>query len=63
LFFSVALQLQSADKRNFAYILADNLGWADVGYHGGYIKTPNLDRLAREVVELDHWDSIEKKGG
>ncbi len=38
---------------NILYILADDLGWGDVGYHGSEIRTPNLDRLARGGVELD----------
>lgn len=38
---------------NILYLLADDLGWADVGYHGSEIRTPNLDRLARDGVELD----------
>lgn len=36
-------------------IIADDLGWNDVGYHGSEIRTPNLDRLAREGVQLDHF--------
>lgn len=35
------------DKPNILFILPDDLGWADVGYHGSDIKTPNIDRLAR----------------
>lgn len=38
---------------NVIYILADDLGWGDVGYHGSPIRTPNFDRLARHGVELD----------
>ncbi|SHM79670.1 Arylsulfatase A [Cyclobacterium lianum] len=34
-------------KPNILFILPDDLGWADVGYHGSEIKTPNIDRLAR----------------
>ncbi|WP_439484299.1 arylsulfatase B [Cyclobacterium plantarum] len=34
-------------KPNILFILPDDLGWADVGYHGSDIKTPNIDRLAR----------------
>ena len=38
--------------------LADDLGWADVGYHGEQtIETPSIDRLAREGVELNRFYS------
>jgi arylsulfatase A-like enzyme len=37
---------QAADKPNIVYVLADDLGWRDVGFHGGEAHTPNLDRLA-----------------
>jgi len=40
-------------KPNFLVIVADDLGWADVGYHGSPIPTPHLDRLALEGVELN----------
>jgi arylsulfatase A-like enzyme len=33
-------------------ILADDLGWADLGHDGSKIDTPNLDRLAKEGVKL-----------
>ena len=36
-------------------ILADDLGWADLGHDGSQIDTPNLDRLAREGVKLTHY--------
>ena len=41
------------ERPNVLYILADDLGWGDVGYHGSPIHTPNLDRLAGTGVELD----------
>ena len=44
---------RSAEKPNILFIIADDLGWADVAYHGSRIKTPHIDRLAREGVELD----------
>jgi arylsulfatase A-like enzyme len=36
----------AAEKPHIVYILADDLGWKDVGFHGGKIQTPNLDKLA-----------------
>ena len=40
-------------RPNFLFILADDLGWGDVGFHGGQVPTPNLDRLVSESVELE----------
>ena len=34
-------------------VLADDMGWADVGYHGSEIQTPNLDQLAMSGVRLE----------
>ena len=42
-------------RPNILLIVADDLGWSDVGWHGGFGKTPNLDRLVREGVELDRF--------
>ena len=39
---------------NFVFIIADDLGWADVAFHGGNAPTPHLDKLAKEGVELTH---------
>ena len=44
-----------SQKPNIVIIVADDLGWADVGYHGGYVATPSVDRLAREGVRLENF--------
>jgi arylsulfatase A-like enzyme len=46
---------ESAPRPNILYILADDLGWADVGFHGGEIKTPNLDGLAASGARLEQF--------
>lgn len=42
-------------RPNILIILADDMGWSDVGYHGSEIRTPNIDRIAREGIELDRF--------
>lgn len=55
--FFVALapsSLTAPDSRpNILFIVADDLGWSDVGWHGGFSKTPILDDLVRSGIELD----------
>ena len=48
-----AADAQPTEKPNILFIVADDLGWSDVGWHGGFSKTPNLDKLVREGIELD----------
>lgn len=42
-------------KPNIVFILADDLGWADVGWHGKEIQTPNLDKIAAAGAKLDQF--------
>lgn len=42
-----------ASKPHIVHIIADDLGWKDVGFNGCTdIKTPNIDRLAAEGAKL-----------
>jgi len=52
LLLSLSLQAAEPSKPNIVFIMADDLGWADVAFHGGHAPTPQLDRLAREGLEL-----------
>ena len=43
----------SATKRpNVVVLLADDLGWKDIGCYGGPVRTPTLDRLAAGGVRF-----------
>jgi hypothetical protein len=37
------------------FILADDYGYNDIGYHGSEIKTPELDKLAAGGVKLENY--------
>jgi len=39
-------------KPNVILILVDDMGYSDLGNYGSEIKTPNLDRLAKEGTRL-----------
>jgi len=39
-------------KPNIIFIMADDLGNADLGYSGGQVKTPNIDKLATSGLRL-----------
>jgi arylsulfatase A-like enzyme len=38
--------VSAADKPNIIILMADDLGYSDLGCYGGEIETPNIDRLA-----------------
>jgi len=51
----ISSDVNAADKPNIVYIVADDLGWKDVGYHGSDIQTPNLDILAASGARLEQF--------
>lgn len=55
--------LQAADtptkRPNIVYIFADDWGWGDLSCHGhSWLKTPNLDRLAREGTDFQQFNVL-----
>jgi len=40
------------DRPDIIIIMADDMGWSDIGCYGGEIRTPNLDALAKDGVRL-----------
>lgn len=46
-------RLPGDEPPNIVFILADDLGWNDVGYHNPKIRSPHLDRLARRGIQLE----------
>src|SRR5210317_384779 len=45
----------AAGRPNIVFVLADDLGWAELGCYGNrFNETPHIDRLAREGVRLTH---------
>jgi len=58
LFFTLAFALYTIsctnndDKPNIILIMADDMGFSDIGCYGGEIETPNLDLLASEGIRF-----------
>jgi arylsulfatase A-like enzyme len=50
---AVAAGAQKTAPLNFIFILADDLGWTDLGCYGSsYYRTPNIDALARQGMRF-----------
>jgi len=48
-----AAKIDITDRPNFLFILADDLGWSQIGCYGSnFYETPNIDRLAREGMRF-----------
>ena len=50
---SATPHVSAASKPNIVFIFADDWGWGDLSCHGHpYVKTPNIDRLAKEGTDF-----------
>jgi arylsulfatase len=45
----------SSGKPNIVFILADDMGYSDLGCYGGEIETPNLDSLAKNGLRFSQF--------
>ena len=52
---ALSCKAQTPVHPNVLVIIADDLGWNDVGFHSKKATTLNLDRLAKEGVELQRF--------
>ena len=52
-FCTAVASASAAERPNILFIFADDWGWGDLSCHGHpYVKTPNIDRLAREGTDF-----------
>jgi Sulfatase len=54
---SAAIASAQSRRPNIVVILADDLGFRNLGYQGGAEQTPNLDRLAGAGIRLNQFYS------
>jgi arylsulfatase A-like enzyme len=47
----------AAPRPHIVYIMSDDQGWKDVGFHGSDIKTPNIDALAKGGARLEQFNA------
>ena len=53
---ALPMAVQADTKPNIVYIVADDLGWKDVGFHGSTdIRTPSIDKLAADGAKLERF--------
>ena len=43
---------KAAQAKNVIVLMADDLGWGDVGFHDSKVATPNIDQMAKDGLEL-----------
>lgn len=55
LFFNTFPVQGKSSQPHILFVLADDFGYNDIGYHGSEIKTPNLDKLAGDGIILENY--------
>jgi len=61
---SVTSAGETAARPNIILIMADDLGWSDIGCYGGEIGTPHIDALARDGLRFTQfYNNAERNWG
>ena len=56
--FFLCISIQAQERPNIIFILADDLGYGDLGCYGHrFVKTPHLDQLAKESISFTQFYS------
>ena len=58
----VNLHAAETKKPNILIIMADDMGYSDIGCYGGEIATPNIDKLAEDGIRFRHFYNDAKCG-
>lgn len=56
----VSAQKKAHKKPNFVLVMADDLGYSDLGCYGGEINTPNLDRIAKQGMQFTEFYNVSR---
>lgn len=54
---SLSAEVRQQNRPNVVIILADDMGYSDIGAYGSEVATPNLDRLASEGIKFSQFYS------
>ncbi|SVE00792.1 uncharacterized protein METZ01_LOCUS453646, partial [marine metagenome] len=54
------LCVSAAERPNIVLIMADDLGFSDLGCYGSEIRTPNLDSLAKQGLRFSQFYNTAK---
>ncbi len=50
-----SIPAQEARRPSIIFIMADDMGYSDLGCYGSEIKTPNIDQLASNGIKLKNF--------